>query len=156
MNRKVSHLVVHCTDSLWGNAETVRRWHLEKGWKDIGYHFVILNGRLTKFMKVPEMDGIIEHGRLLDADGFLEDNEVGAHALGYNASSLGVVLVGVKKFTDAQFMALAGLCRLMSDQFGFSLRNVAGHYEVPSGKEQGKTCPNFDMRWFRKDYLKIG
>lgn len=156
MKRRVTHLVVHCTDSLWGNAATVRRWHLEKGWKDIGYHFVILNGRMTKYLSVWEYNGEVEVGRRLDDDNLLADNEVGAHALGYNAHSIGVVLVGVREFTNSQFDSLAEVCRTMSVRFGFPLTNCIGHYEVPSGKAQGKTCPNFDMTWFRKKYLEVG
>jgi N-acetylmuramoyl-L-alanine amidase len=155
MKRKADHLIVHCTDSLWGNVDAVRRWHIEKGWKDIGYHFVILNGRLTKFLDSRELDGDIQTGRFLDGDGFLEDNEVGAHALGYNSRSIGVALIGVDKFTEAQFASLAGLCRLMGEQFKFPMNHVLGHCETPSGKKQGKTCPNFDMKKFRKDYLKV-
>lgn len=156
MNRLVTHLVAHCSDSLWGTADTIRRWHKEKGWRDIGYHFVILNGRLTKFLDSRSLNGTIETGRLLDSDSFLEDNEVGSHALGYNPHSIGACLIGVKDFTEEQFESLADLCRVMSNQFGFPLMNCIGHYEVPSGKAQGKTCPNFDMAWFRKKYLEVG
>lgn len=56
------------------DVDTIRSWHLERGWDDIGYHFVI------------SKNGKIEPGRTLDS--------VGAHALGRNENSIGVCLEG--------------------------------------------------------------
>jgi hypothetical protein len=45
---------------------------------------------------------------------------------------------------------LYDLCK----QYGLTPDDVLGHYETASGKEQGKTCPEIDMRAFR-EYLKL-
>ena len=70
-------IVVHCSATRPDQhvtANTIREWHMAKGWSDIGYHFVI------------RRDGVVEPGRALDA--------VGAHVAGYNSRSVGICLVG--------------------------------------------------------------
>ena len=52
----------------------IDRWHRERGWLKIGYHYVI------------KRDGTVETGRELE--------EVGAHAKGHNAISVGICMVG--------------------------------------------------------------
>ena len=56
------------------DVDTIRKWHLERGWEDIGYHYVICK------------NGSIQPGRALHLEG--------AHALGRNESSIGVCLEG--------------------------------------------------------------
>ena len=45
--RTISKVIVHVSDSAWGDVEAIRRWHIQRGWSDIGYHYVITNGRRT-------------------------------------------------------------------------------------------------------------
>lgn len=54
--------------------DEIRSTHLSKGWKDVGYHFVITG------------DGIIHPGRRIET--------IGAHAQGANEDSIGVCLTG--------------------------------------------------------------
>ena len=54
----------------------IRRWHLERGWAEIGYHFVI------------RKSGDLEIGRSLEYQG--------AHCLGINDQSIGVCCSGMK------------------------------------------------------------
>jgi N-acetylmuramoyl-L-alanine amidase len=71
-------------------AMVIRGWHKAKGWKDIGYHYVI------------RRNGEQEKGR--------EDNVMGAHVRGHNSTSLGICLIGGTRagggsqynFTNAQ------------------------------------------------------
>ena len=56
------------------DAKIIRGWHVKQGWSDIGYHVVI------------RRDGVAELGRRLDA--------IGAHTLGRNHDSVGIVLAG--------------------------------------------------------------
>lgn len=75
--RRIDWLVVHCTATKEGvdvSTEDIRRWHKNKGWSDIGYHFVI------------DIDGFISHGR--------DVKRQGAHVKGFNKYSLGIVYVG--------------------------------------------------------------
>jgi len=150
---KIENIIIHCSDSLWGCAREVRKWHLQKGWSDIGYQFVILNGRPTPENYVPSLDGSIECGRYLDENLILVGDEVGAHALGYNDRSIGICLIGINGFTDRGNKQLPALSRLILDLiviYKVPVEKVLGHYETESGKVQGKTCPNFDVAGFRE------
>jgi hypothetical protein len=76
---------------------------------------------------------------------------VGSHAKGYNATSLGVVLVGgvrrdgkrlvaESNFTDAQW---ASLRRVLADlRERFPQARIVGHRDLNRGKE----CPSFSVR----------
>lgn len=134
---KPEYLIIHCSDSAWGSAPVIRSWHRARGWEDIGYHFVINNGRPDQKLQIISMDGSIEAGRSVDV--------AGSHCLGYNDKSLGICLVGKTEFTLSQMDTLKELCQELCMKFGIPAENVIGHCETDSGKEQGKTCPNFDV-----------
>lgn len=151
---KVKNIIVHCSDSPWGCAREIRKWHLEKGWSDIGYHFVILNGKPLPDLYLATLDGSVEAGRRLDGDMDIEPDETGIHALGYNKESIGVCVIGKKgTFTIEQMYSLKGLLQELCRKFGIPSDNVLGHCETDSGKAQGKTCPDFDVSAIRM-YLK--
>jgi len=147
MAKRLGNIIVHCSDSDFGSAAEIRRWHMEKDWKDIGYHFVIGNGRPRPDLFVPSLDGTVEVGRFLDGDPLITDNEVGAHALGYNDSSIGVCLIGKNAFTAAQIGSLLHLLHDLRKRFSIENGAVLGHYETPLAG--GKTCPNIDMSHVR-------
>lgn len=119
--------VVHHSASGPVGVETIRRWHMDKGWKDIGYALVI------------EADGEIRSGRPFPFQG--------AHALKVNRNSIGVCVVGHNgkpglEWTTEQLNALDALWiefkRLFPD---IQLR---GHRDVA---EEGHTeCPGVDVR----------
>lgn len=147
------NIIVHCSDSTWGNASIIKDWHHDRGWSDIGYHFVIQNGHpwnSSEFISL--LNGAVEPGRRLDLDLWAEENEVGAHTLGYNSTSIGICLVGKDRFSVQQFVALKLLLEFLMNKFQVNRKNVIGHRDTESGKEQGKTCPNFDVREFMNEY----
>ena len=75
--RELKEIILHCTATKEGqdySAEQVRKWHLDRGFNDIGYHFLI------------RLDGTVEAGRPLET--------VGAHCKGHNANSIGIAYVG--------------------------------------------------------------
>ena len=43
-NFSPNKIIIHCTDSGWANLATVDSWHRQRGFDEIGYHFLILNG----------------------------------------------------------------------------------------------------------------
>jgi hypothetical protein len=152
--------IVHCSDSEWGTVNHVTKWHTDpkpkgRGWRDIGYHAIIENGYPTHShwkdrdnRAVPHagrlrlFNGSVSMGRPWDADAVIEADEVGAHAYGHNRDTLGVCLIGKRRFTRNQFIALIKLLQLWRDQFGVRVDDILGHYEVDT---HGKTCPNLDM-----------
>lgn len=131
---KPDKFTVHCSDSANGvrvDISEIRQWHLARGFTDVGYHVVI------------QPDGEIQPGRGL--------NVVGAHVKGANEGNLGICLVGRDKFSKAQFDAMAKWIENVRRIYTIDPWEVYGHYEFPSAREQGKTCPNMDIRrihWF--------
>lgn len=125
-------IVVHCSATPPGmdiGANEIRRWHLARGWDDIGYHHVI------------RRSGHIEPGR--------PEHLPGAHAYGHNPRSIGVCLIGGtdrdgrpdSNFTRHQF---AALCRLTDDlKRRYPAARALGHRDVSR-----KACPGFDVAAF--------
>ena len=75
MNKK--GIVIHCSDSEFGCSNIIRDWHVdERGFDNVGYHFVITNGHVSNSDYMKCIDGSIERGRDIDKSG--------AHAKGYN------------------------------------------------------------------------
>lgn len=113
-------VIIHHSQSKFGNAAIVTKWHLEKGFHTIGYQYVILNGQLSKLAYNEEDDGRIETGRPLDDDNIIEYFEYGAHVRGKNAESIGICLVGLSgEFTKKQIDSLKVLLKRLKTQFGF-------------------------------------
>lgn len=122
--RAITSIVIHCSATETGTLESIRRYHIqERGWQDIGYHYVI------------EKSGATKVGRGVE--------KVGAHCPEVNRSSIGICLVGDKKFSNEQFKSLKELVSGIRKTFGKI--PVYPHKHFRSAKLQGKTCPNFDV-----------
>lgn len=122
-NRPVDTVWIHCSAASRENinAAEIDRWHKDRGWSGIGYHYFI------------KTDGTLEQGRSL--------NKIGAHVKGHNKRSIGICLNGLHDgdFTEAQFDTLRKLCGEIDDAYG-GIR-FRGHNEVAA-----KACPVFDYR----------
>lgn len=129
--RNITEIIIHCADTPNGKEfhnTDIDRWHKERGWQMIGYHWVIA------------IDGTVEAGRIPEM--------IGSHAEGHNARSLGICLIGKDKFTPAQWNSLKALVGGLVKEFNCP---VIGHYEVA---KNGKTCPNFDVSvWITNEYI---
>lgn len=136
--REITHIVIHAADTpaeMDIGAAEIRRWHLERGWSDIGYHYVV------------RREGVLETGRDLDGDGEVLD-ETGAHVLGHNRGTLGICLVGGRgpdgqpdcNFTAAQWASLEALVDYLVGRFPRA--DVCGHRDL----DPAKACPCFDVR----------
>ena len=111
-------VILHCSASKFGNAIEINRWHLDRGFAMIGYHFVILNGQVSAKKYNKFFDGVIESGRPLDDDAYIETDEVGAHTLGHN-NCVGVCLIGESNsFTANQIASVKVLLCALKKQFG--------------------------------------
>lgn len=138
--RSIDSIIVHCSDSYYGDAELIRRWHRDRGWRDIGYHYVILNGYPNEIswrnkIVFLEDDGKTESGRSID--------QPGAHVKGHNESSIGICLIGKRQFTSRQIESLIDTIDELKVLFGDV--EIRGHHEL----DKKKTCPNLDMIWLR-------
>jgi N-acetylmuramoyl-L-alanine amidase len=129
--RKLDRIILHCTATPEGrhvSVDTIRKWHVnDRGWRDIGYHFVIY------------LDGSVHVGRPIE--------QSGAHTSGHNATTIGVVYVGgcdaKMKAKDtmnaAQETAFVNLVKHLRDQYG--PLTLHGHNEYAA-----KACPSFKVK----------
>jgi len=99
--------VIHHTASHDVSAKEIDRWHRERGWNGIGYHFVI------------RFNGDIERGRSMD--------KLGAHAKGRN-HYVGIVLTGYDVFTEHQKNSLVTLLK------DLNIVHIECHHEQCPGK----------------------
>ena len=127
----IDKIVVHCSDTPTGRddrAADIHRWHQDRNWDGIGYHYVI------------PIDGSVENGR--------PEYWKGAHVGAHNSNSVGICLIGCGEYTPAQMYALKFLIfEIMARHEG---AKIYGHYELDSKK----TCPNFDVqRWVESEFF---
>lgn len=152
--RKFTRIFIHCSDSEYGTALMINSWHVARGWKMCGYHEVLQNGYPTKSwfnkrIRVPYLEGAVEIGRAIDSDNLFEPGEMGAHVKNFNTGSYGICIIGKKHFTDKVLNAALTVTRYRMMQFGLDADDVLGHYE----KDPVKTCPNIDMKEFRRNLM---
>ena len=129
--RELKRIIIHCTATPEGkhfDVATIRRWHVkDRGWKDIGYHYVIY------------LDGSVHEGRPVE--------QVGAHTSGHNADSIGIVYVGgcdakmkaKDTLNEAQEAAMVNLIKALREQHGEL--SLHGHNEYAA-----KACPSFKLK----------
>lgn len=168
--RLVDTLVIHCTASPDGRSlferergsgrvtatpvEVVDRWHRARGFartaaarkrmnpelSSIGYHFLVY------------LSGTVVTGRHHD--------EVGAHARGRNARSIGICLVGTSRYSAEQWRSLSEC--VAAQRRRWPAARVVGHRDLSPDldgdgevepHEWTKTCPGFDVRaWVAADF----
>lgn len=155
ITRPIELVVVHTSatpSNMDIGAADIDKWHKARNWSGIGYHHVI------------RRSGALERGRGL--------NEVGAHAYGYNRTSIGICLIGgldengntmegVETYEPEQLITLRGYLDTLGDLFPGA--ELAGHRDLsPDINGDGvierwewkKECPCFDVReWYGAERL---
>lgn len=136
--RRIDGIIIHCSAIPEGcdvSAATIRQWHKAKGWKDIGYHYII------------RLDGSVEKGRPVE--------QPGAHCTGHNQTTIGVCYIGglaedgktpKDTRTDAQNAALLELVKHLQTVHRIPSSNIFGHNEFAN-----KACPSFDVQAWKKE-----
>lgn len=135
--RSINEIIVHCTATEEGKdytVEWIRKIHKNKGWKDIGYNYVIYR------------DGSIHEGRDVDI--------AGAHAKNHNAHSIGVVYIGgcpkgdthrnKDTRTTEQKAALLDILKRLRKLYPTA--KILGHKDV-----NATGCPSFNAKDEYKD-----
>ena len=136
--RRITKIILHCTATPEGrdvSAEDIRQWHLDRGWSDIGYHYVI------------DINGNLQEGRPL--------TRAGAHARGHNKGSIGIAYVGgvdanlkpKDTRTEDQKGRLKALILDLMDEYPEA--TLHGHNEFSN-----KACPSFDVQKEYKDIIE--
>ena len=135
--RNIKELIVHCSATPEGkdySVDTIRQWHLQRGFSDIGYHYVIYR------------DGSIHIGR--------DESIIGAHCTGHNTNSIGVCYIGgcasdgktpKDTRTAQQKQSLVKLLKELKTKYPQA--SIHGHRDFSS-----KACPSFDAT---KEYSSI-
>ena len=136
--REIKRIVLHCTDSTFGDVINVDLWHKEKKWRCCGYHFVILNGiRNSGDIYIENIDGMVEKGRHV--------SRMGAGARGHNRDTIHISLVGKQYYTERQMVSLHSICLTLLYIYNLTPDAVIAHKELDSNKKD----PFLDMSEFR-------
>ena len=148
--RNIDSIIVHCSATKAGQdftATDIDRWHRERGFNGIGYHYVI------------RLDGKLEKGRDVAL--------AGAHCKGWNEQSIGICYIGgldengrpADTRTNAQKRVLYQI--IIDLQREYNILQVLGHRDtspdlngdgVIEPYEYVKGCPCFDV----KEFLRSG
>ena len=145
----VDEIIVHCSATrpdwmagatLAAQVAEIRRWHTTpeaqggRGWKDIGYHWII--GR----------DGKVAQGR--------SEKVIGAHVIDHNRGTIGICLIGGasstetdpfgRNFTGAQDVTLRQMIQGISMRT--RIRRISGHNQYAA-----KACPGFNVPAWLKE-----
>lgn len=136
--RKINAIIIHCSATTEGfdfDATDIDAWHRERGFTQIGYHYVV------------RLDGTVEKGR--------PEAVMGAHCKEQkmNYISIGVCYIGGLDMlgrpkdtrTPAQKSALLALLRELKARYPKA--PIYGHRDFSP-----KACPCFDAR---KEYISL-
>ena len=135
--RNIKYIAIHCAatkPSMTVPIERVKKWHLKRGFSDVGYHFYI------------RRDGSVENGRDVGVSG--------AHVKGFNSVSIGICYEGgineqgepEDNRTDRQKASMLNLLQNLKKDYPDA--EIKGHYQFPN---VGKSCPCFDAKNEYKD-----
>lgn len=128
--RKIEEIIIHCSATPEGRhvtVEDITAWHKQRGFRTIGYHYVIyLNGELHRGRK---------------------ESEIGAHVVGQNQKSIGICYIGgldkdmrpKDTRTDIQKIVLRDLVADLKKRYPDA--TVHGHNEFAA-----KACPCFNVK----------
>lgn len=146
----IKYIVIHAAATAANmdiGAKEINEWHIKRGWRGIGYHYVI------------RRNGVLEPGRPL--------NQMGAHTKGYNNISWGVCMVGgvdennnpQDNFTEEQYKTLRSLVYTLNRMKPKA--KIVGHRDLSKDRngdgiieqwEWMKACPCFEV----SDFLMEG
>lgn len=127
--RSIDKIIIHCSATKEGkdfSAADIDTWHKKRGFRCIGYHFVIT------------LDGRLQVGRPVE--------EIGAHVSGHNQHSIGICYIGgldkngkaKDTRTAAQKESMYKLLRILHSKFPKA--TIHGHREFAN-----KACPCFNV-----------
>ena len=125
--RPIRRIIVHHSASPNDTTvEQLRQWHLDRGFTDIGYHYIITG------------DGRVSGGR--------PDVKIGAHCLGSNLGSLGICVTGDNTkpehaWRGPQWVQLLLLIERLKAKYP-AIDSVIGHRDAPGAKT---LCPGLDL-----------
>ncbi len=135
--RLIRYITVHCTASTPdATVEDIKRyWRERLGWKNPGYHYLILrDGEVVRLQ---------------------EEEKIANGASGYNKVSIHIAYIGgidksgkpADNRTPLQKHAMFDLLVGLTERYPSA--KIVGHRDLPGVK---KACPSFDVTAWLKDY----
>lgn len=124
------YIVIHHSATsdgiVYRDFDSIKKGHLAKGWRDIGYHWVIekVNGIL-----------VAQPGR--------EESDVGAHCIGRNGDGIGICCVGnfeIETPTEELYRFVAAKCKDIMTRH--PIKETGGHKQYDATACPGK---NFNV-----------
>lgn len=146
----IDSIVIHCSATKEGQnikAADIEKSHLARGFRTIGYHYVI------------DLDGKIEVGRPLYMEG-AHCNTAGKSPSAYNKHSVGICYIGgldkYGNYKDTRTpQQKEAMHKLVSELCGkYSIKEIIGHRDASPDKNKNgiierfewiKACPCFDV-----------
>ena len=128
--KAITHIVVHHSASPADTeVEEIRKWHIERGFSDIGYH------------KIITADGIIHDAR--------PENIVPASVKGKNKGTLAVCLTGnFEKYPPTEFQLIALQLQIIHWKEKHPDAKVVGHRDLGPSE-----CPGQNLyEWLKQKY----
>ena len=127
--RTITLIIIHCSavrPNQQSSAKDITLWHKARGWRTIGYHYVV------------RRDGTIEYGRPIE--------QVGAHCVNHNRYSVGICYEGgldtegkpKDTRTEAQKTAIRQLIQRLKKTYPLAV--IVGHRDL----NPLKACPCFN------------
>ena len=138
--RTIRKIVLHYSatkDDHDVTAKEIDRWHKNRGWRMIGYHYVV------------RLSGEVEVGR--------PEEMVGVHTKGHNADSIGVCFIGGLKgnskkgsntMNEAQEQSVISLLKDLLQRYPEA--KLYGHKDLNATQ-----CPGFDVTKWSKGWKDI-
>ena len=119
---KTERIILHHADAFRCTVEDIDRWHKQRGYCKIGYHFFV------------DKEGNIYRGR--------EENTVGAHAYGSNYNSIGICAEGKymeEQMPEAQKRSIIELINYLKDKY--DIKVIQAHRDVCATSCPGTNYP---------------
>lgn len=128
-------IVIHHSATDTGSARAFDSQHRQKGWDELGYHFVVGNGSGSR-------DGLVEVGSRWPVQKW------GAHAKTpdnrFNEQGIGICLVGnfdLQRPTARQVESVSRLVAFLMDRYNIPPQRVIGHRDTGKATD----CPGANL-----------
>jgi N-acetylmuramoyl-L-alanine amidase len=140
---KITTIYIHHSESDYGNAELIRKWHTDQGWDDIGYNDIICNCYPTQasfrdFEPDIYTDGKHELGRPIQF--------IPSGVKGHNTESVHICLIGNRTFSSAQLITLRDIILYYKGKYP-SIVKVLRHCDTDERKPE---CPSLSRKFLKE------
>ncbi|MBD3427311.1 MAG: LysM peptidoglycan-binding domain-containing protein [Candidatus Omnitrophica bacterium] len=144
-SHKWKYIIIHHSATDIGNSEHFNTAHLNRGWRGVGYHFVIDNGTCGK-----------DNGQIETSPRWLKQ-ENGAHCKAdrMNERGIGICLVGnfsKERVSPAQMGSLVYLVNKLRKYYHIPKDHIIGHGQVRGANTE---CPGKKFPW-KNFYSRLG